>query len=628
MEQLPTEQPPTQPPTEWLATEQPPAERVILRIARLIRNGRTPDARELERLIRQGNRGVSDNARHVAKRDLLPFYRQVRRDDPTRWESWGIDPATEAQLLRVLQLKPRRTASGVATVAVLTKPWPCGGRCAYCPNDVRMPKSYLYNEPACQRAEHNRFDPYLQVATRLRTLSQMGHQTQKVELIVLGGTWDDYPAAYRIWFVEQLFRALNDGDASWEKAQLIRARYQEAGISGDPEDARARSAQAQRAVDAGTLGYNQAVRALYQDDPAWQRMAASQTSTLASLCRQQRINETAAHRMVGLVVETRPDAVTPQSLTFMRQLGCTKVQLGVQGIRQDLLDANGRGLTVDRIRQSFRLARTFGFKIHAHIMVNLRGATPQADRADYAAFVTSPDFAPDEVKLYPCALIDGTELMRAYREGRWSPYAADDLVDLLVDDVMATPQHVRVSRMIRDIPSGDIVAGNKVTNLRQLVEARIAQRGLASSVREIRMREVATGQVELASLALTTEAYQTTVSDERFIQWVTPTGGIAGFCRLSLPSQDYVRAHAADLPVGEGEAMIREVHVYGRAARLGQGDANAQHHGLGRQLVEEACRQAREAGYARINVISAVGTRAYYRGLGFADAGLYQRRVL
>ena len=603
-------------------------EEILLEIVARIRRGETPDARQLARIILNANKGISDNADHYAKRQLLPYYRAVKKDDPARWSSWGIDLATEAELVRLLQLKPRRTASGVATISVLTKPWPCGGACLYCPNDVRMPKSYIWDEPACQRAEHSFFDPYLQVAVRLHVLAEMGHPTDKVELIVLGGTWDDYPRGYRIWFVEQLFRALNDGDASWGRVRGIRDAYHGAGLADEPGELRARTAATQTRIDAGDLTYNQAIAELYRDDPGWQRVSARQTSTLDSLREQHRINERAAHRVVGLVVETRPDAITPESLTFMRELGCTKVQIGVQGIRQDLLDCNDRGLTVGRIEDAFALTRLYGFKIHAHFMVNLVGATPQTDADDYRTFATGAAFAPDEVKLYPCALVAGTGLMRLAVSGAWTPYTREQLVDILVDDIIATPAWTRVSRMIRDIPSTDIVAGNKQTNLRQMVEQTIDRRGLRPQVQEIRMREIQGDDVRLDDLALQDVPYKTDVTQEHFIQWVTPEGGIAGFLRLSLPDQAYVRDHAADLRIREGEAMIREVHVYGRTAHLGAGDGNAQHRGLGRRLVEEACRIACAAGYTRINVISSVGTREYYRGLGFADNGLYQQRDL
>ena len=167
-----------------------------------------PDA--LDRIIRARNREVAGPVRYVAKKKLLPFYQEAKEHRPEQWHTWGVSPAEEALLVRTLQVKPRRTASGVATVTVLTKPWPCSSACLYCTNDVRMPKSYLHDEPACQRAERNWFDPYLQVTARLRTLHQMGHVTDKVELIVLGGTWSDYPEAYQIWYMHELFRALND----------------------------------------------------------------------------------------------------------------------------------------------------------------------------------------------------------------------------------------------------------------------------------------------------------------------------------------------------------------------------------------------------------------------------------
>ena len=145
-----------------------------------------------------------------AKRRLLPFYQRVRREEPERWASWDVTPELDAALVNVLRMKPRRSASGVATITVITKPWPCSGSCVFCPNDVRCPKSYLHNEPACARAEAACYDPYLQVSARLTALAQMGHATDKIELIVLGGTWSDYPEEYQTWFVTELFRALND----------------------------------------------------------------------------------------------------------------------------------------------------------------------------------------------------------------------------------------------------------------------------------------------------------------------------------------------------------------------------------------------------------------------------------
>ena len=604
-------------------------EQIILNILAELRAGRAVDDRTLLKLIHAEAARLGTDKRTLAKRRLLPFYQRIRREEPGRWQSWDVTPDLERRLLDVLRMKPRRSASGVATITVITKPWPCGGNCLFCPNDIRMPKSYLHNEPACERAEQQFFDPYLQVHARLTALSQMGHATDKIELIVLGGTWTDYPQAYRLWFVSELFRALDDG---MEKGATVaakrRTRYRDAGFPEGEEALTAFASRGQERIDAGEQAYNEAFRDLYGNDSPWQRATTWQVSSWDALERLQRANESARHRVVGLVIETRPDAITAPALAEIRRLGATKVQIGIQSLDQRILDANDRGITVERIASAFELLRAFGFKIHAHAMANLYGATPEADKRDYERLVSESAFQPDEVKLYPCALIEGARLCRNFEDGSWRPYTEDELLDVLASDVAATPAFCRISRMIRDFSSGDIKVGNKKPNLRQLVEERLRASGGGSDIREIRFREVGTGEVDVDALCLDTVAYETTNTSERFLQWAAPDGRIAGFLRLSLPKAEYVRAHAAELPVRAGEAMIREVHVYGMATHLGEDGRAAQHLGLGRKLVARACELARAAGYARINVISAVGTRAYYRGLGFADNGLYQQKEL
>ena len=637
-------------------------EDIILQILDRLRAGEHVDDRALVRLIHAEARREGADKRSLAKRRLLPFYQRVKREEPARWQSWGVTPELERELLQVLRMKPRRTASGVATITVITKPWPCSGDCLFCPNDLRMPKSYLHAEPACARAEQNCFDPYLQVSARLTALSQMGHATDKIELIILGGTWSDYPESYQVWFVSELFRALNDstiaktsanpmlaggGRAAREDAERLlaatddetlppavrerRALYRELGIADTAEGLAERVAPYQDMMNisdgAAPGAYNRCVHVLYGPATPWGRAAQFQTATFGELEHQQRINEQARHRVVGLVIETRPDAITPAALTTIRRLGATKIQMGIQSLDQGILDANERRITVGQIERAFTLVRLFGFKIHAHMMLNLLGATPEADKLDYESCVRGRAFQPDEIKLYPCALIEGTRLGAKYRDGSWRPYTEDELLDVLAADIVATPAFCRISRMIRDFSSDDIMVGNKKPNLRQLVELRLRERE-EGSVQEIRYREISTGGADLSQLTLETVEYQTAATDERFLQWVTPAGKIAGFLRLSLPDQSLVAKSADELPIAAGEAMIREVHVYGMAAQVGEAGDAAQHHGLGRALVERACELAREAGYARINVISAVGTREYYRHLGFTDHGLYQQREL
>ena len=601
----------------------------------------------LEALARRHNRKAASKNRAVAKRRLLPYYLNIREQDPERWQSWGIDPDTEATLFRVLKMKPRRTASGVATITVITKPWPCSSDCLYCPNDVRMPKSYLANEPACQRAEHNYFDPYLQVKSRLYVLEQMGHVTDKVELIVLGGTWNDYPQEYQRWFVRELFRAVNDDtpylggpelpassqvdDIDSSNVHGVAARsafYAACGISSEADQLAREAEPAQQLVNDGKLSYNEAARNLMGSTP-WDQASRMQQASWEEVEHEHRINEGARRRVVGLVIETRPDLITLESAHTMRRLGCTKIQMGIQSLDDDILRANHRMVSSAQIAHAFAVLRTYGFKIHVHFMANLLGSTIKSDEAGYRRLVGDPRFCPDEVKLYPCALVESSHLMASYASGAWQPYTHEQLVNLLVDDVLATPSYVRISRMIRDISATDIVAGNKKTNLRQMVEMRLADR--LDEVREIRMREVATSDVMPSQLHLDCVRYQTSTSDEHFLQWVDDRGHIAGFCRLSLPSEEAIAAELGKdaSPLSPRTAMIREVHVYGRVAGLGTSEQGAaQHAGLGKALVEKACEHARNAGFSSVAVISAIGTRGYYRMLGFRDAGLYQIRNL
>lgn len=618
-------------------------------------------ASELNSFLNACNQGITNDAAHTSKKQLIPRYMEIKYYDPKRWESWQITPQLERELLQTLRIKPRRTASGVATITILTKPWPCSSNCIFCPNDIRMPKSYMANEPACQRAEQCLFDPFLQTSLRLQALMNMGHPTDKIEIIILGGTWSDYPKAYQMWFVREVFRALNCGYASTDARRACAQVYQECGLVLDAKVRAAQYASLQEAIDKGDSSYNDAFYASYAASPKWRQLALHQVATLDDVAHEQRINESSHHRVVGLVIETRPDTITADNLRLMRALGATKVQMGIQVLNQHIRSINHRRGTREDIDRAFALLRLFGFKIHVHAMVNLMGSTPALDKADFRELVSDVRYLPDEVKLYPCVLVSSAHLCRCFQTQAWQAYTPEELVDVLVDDVLQTPVYTRISRMIRDIASSDIVAGNKKPNLRQLVETTIAVRCAASPqvhVREIRMREIAGSALNPASLRMEEIPFTTAVSQEYFLQWVDKDYHIAGFLRLSLPFEralhtygntddnmvdaatatDTAAATAVDspatttkgsLPIHEGEAMIREVHVYGTVARVTQDDAgNAQHHGLGKQLVHRAKQIARAHGYTKINVISAVGTRNYYRMLGFYDNGLYQQALL
>ncbi len=596
-----------------------------------MRSGTAVDGAFLDRVVRARNREMRDGSRSVAKRRLMPYYLSQKRQRSPQWEAWAPSEEEDRALCALLQAKPRRTASGVTTVTVLTKPWPCAGDCLYCPSDISMPKSYLSDEPACQRALRCRFDPYLQVLRRLQVLDDMGHPTDKVELIVLGGSWTDYPKPYREWFVSSLFQALNDfgTEVAAERERIRWEIYESLDSYYKTSESKYIRDSTQDSVDCKLLSYNSAL-SICDNEAMVYKQAETRLVVESSIRSLFSTNEEAACRCVGLVMETRPDAVTPESLAEMRRLGCTKVQMGVQALRPQIRAGCGRSLDDGSVERSFELLRLFGFKIHVHLMANLPLSDPAGDMDDFRGLVDSGRYRPDEVKLYPCVLVRSARLTDWYEDGRWQPYDDDTLVDLLSEEVLAAPPYLRISRMIRDISAHDIEAGSRKTNLRQAVERRAVEKAQArgAKIEEVRMREVASGDVDWETLRLDDVAYDTTVSREHFLQWVDVGGRIAGFLRLSLPWPKVAGACGPPIPARPCQAMIRELHVYGRSTPLHGAGTSAQHRGLGAALVDAACGLAASEGYGSIAVISAVGTRSYYRSLGFADAGLYQVRPL
>ena len=510
---------------------------------------------ELAALRPLTSRGYSATVRAYARRGLPWLSKSQVLDAYERLCAAGrltFDP----DLRTHLQMKPMRTQAGVAVVTVLTKPYPCPGRCVFCPTDARMPKSYLHDEPGAQRAERHAFDPFAQTASRLRALENIGHPTGKVELLVLGGTWSSYRRDYQEWFIKRCFDALNGFEA-------------------------------------------------------------------ASLEEAQTANETARRRNVGLVVETRQDHIDANELRWFRRLGVTKVQVGIQSLDERVLALNARGHDVQATRDAFRLLRLAGFKIHGHWMANLLGATPEGDAADYARLWADPAIRPDELKIYPCMLLPNAELHDYWLRGEYTPYTEEELVNLLARCKAQTPPYARLTRVVRDFPTTNVVAGNKKANLRQLAQERLRETG--TPCRCIRCREIRREPVPAAALALRDLTYETDATIEHFLSFATdgqpPHGDrLAAFLRLSLPRRD--QPHP--FPELAGCAMIREVHVYGPALDPGaDSQGEAQHTGLGTRLVERAKELAREAGFGRLAVISAVGTREYYRRLGFVPEGLY-----
>ena len=467
----------------------------------------------------------------------------------------------DPQLLAAIRMKPVRTLSGVTTITVLTRPSPCPGECIFCPSETDMPQSYLPDEPGARRGVENHFDPWLQVSSRLQALREVGHPTDKVELLILGGSWGAYSRSYREWFVRRCFEALNEEN---------------------PQD------------DIGDV----------------------------SLAEVQERNSHGRHRNVGLVIETRPDLINRSELLEYRRLGVTKLQIGVQSLDDQILELNRRGHSADEARQAFALARAAGFKLVAHWMPNLLGATPASDRQDFLRLWEEGGLDPDELKIYPCQLLRSAPLYAYWQRGEYLPYSEETLLDLLADIKTQVPRYCRINRVIRDIPSPNVVAGNRNTSLRQDVAKEMARRGTHCQC--IRCREVRAEAVEATELTLHDLVYPAGGAEEHFISFDTPDDHLAGFLRLSLPNENPLA-----IPDLESAAIIREVHVYGQSLEVGADQSGAaQHRGLGRKLIAQAEAIASARGYVNLAVISAVGTREYYAARGFVNGALYMVKDL
>lgn len=576
--------------------------------------------------------------------DLLRLIKKYQKTDGTHWsyseiiEEYKKLAGTDGlkkynpKLVEKILLKPVRTISGVAPVTVLTKPYPCPGKCIFCPNDLRMPKSYLASEPGAQRAEKNYFDPYLQTTNRLEALFSMGHKVDKVELIILGGTWTAYLEAYQIWFVKECFRAMNDFQTKNDTAKIVK-KYQifqkkfketekkwqtKTFLSTNAKENQANFSKLQIAGENIRETYNQLVSKYYLAPENALGVLEYQKAKWSELETERVKNETALQRCVGLVIETRPDEITPKSVKNIRRLGATKVQLGIQSLDDEILRKNKRGHGVQAVRKAFALLRQAGFKLHIHFMANLYGGSVAKDKRDFKKLFSDLDFKPDELKIYPCSLIETAELMRYYKKGLWKPYTHEELLEITAFTLTHTPAYCRITRMIRDIPAQDIVVGNTKSNFRQIAQQYV-EAG-KEKMQDIRSREIRSEVFDHKEVELKIIDYKTSVSREKFLQFVYGDK-ILAFLRLSLPTQKKNEV----IEELNGVAMIREIHVYGRSLSIGQkGEEKAQHFGFGKKLILKAAALSEKAGYKKLAVISAIGTKEYYRKRGFNDGKLYQ----
>ena len=442
-------------------------------------------------------------------------------------------------LEQILKIRAVRSLSGVAVVSVLTKPYPCPGKCLYCPTEKGMPKSYLSNEPAVMRAILNSFHPYKQVKMRLKALKNNGHPIDKIELIVIGGTWSYLPKKYQTWFIKQCFDAANGRKAK-------------------------------------------------------------------SLQQAQKINETAKNRIIGLTLETRPDFINKKEIERMRMLGATRIELGAQSLYDSILYYNHRGHGVKDSIYATKILKEAGFKICYHMMPNLPGSSIKKDLQMFKKLFSNPDFQPDMLKIYPCVVLKEAKLYKLWKQGGYKPYSDKQLANLLADIKKNIPYYVRINRLIRDIPSTSVVAGNKISNLRQILKNNNVV------CRCIRCREAGHNKYTNEKIIMFRENYDGSNGQEIFLSFESPDRKILyAFLRL--------RINSANTLFLKNTVIIRELHTYGQTIPINQKSNAVQHKGLGKKLMTEAEKIVKKEfpRVKKIAVISGVGARQYYGKIGY-----------
>lgn len=478
----------------------------------------------------------------------------------------------QSSLLPKLRAKPVRTASGIAVVAVMCKPHRCphinmtGNICVYCPggpdSDFEYStQSYTGYEPTSMRAIRARYDPFLQTRHRVEQLKQLGHDVDKVEFIVMGGTFMSLPPEYRSYFIRNLHDALS-GHTSRSVAEAV--QYSE-----------------------------------------------------RSRCK-----------CVGVTIETRPDYCLKRHLSDMLLYGCTRLEIGVQSVYEDVARDTNRGHTVRAVCESFQMSKDAGFKVVAHMMPDLPNVDLERDIQQFVEFFENPLFRADGLKIYPTLVIRGTGLYELWRTGRYRSYPPSTLVDLVARILALVPPWTRVYRVQRDIPMPLVTSGVEHGNLRELALARV--KDLGSTCRDVRTREVGIQEIHHRvrpdQVELIRRDYFANGGWETFLSYEDPERDIlVGLLRLRKCSDQTFRP---EMPVGT--SVVRELHVYGSVVPVSDRDPTKfQHQGFGTLLMEEAERISRhEHAATKLCVISGVGTRNYYRKLGYSLDGPYMSKVL
>lgn len=469
-------------------------------------------------------------------------------------------------LLGVIQKRKVRTMSGIANITVLTKDLGCPGQCIFCPTEKGMPKSYLSNEPAMMRAVRNEFSAYKQVKTRLNGLVAQGHDVTKIDIRTAGGTWGAVPLWYRDRFLKGIWLALNEGPGEF--------------IEHTDEKIKAMNMQ--------------------------------------ELIKQ---NETAECRCVGLWVETRPDWVDEVELVRLRDYGVTGIELGIQTTDDAVNEFNKRGHGLKESLRATKLCRDIGLKICHHLMPNLPTATVESDLKSGRDLFELEGLRPDYLKIYPTMVTPYSDLEKMVEKDPsiHTAYTDDELIEIIGEIQKHVTRYCRIIRIIRDIPAESIIIGSKKSNLRQEME------GMGIVPQCIRAREIKDHPIKDHELRVQT--YKANKGEEFFISIDEPNlDKLIGLCRLRFPSDP----ENPIFPELEGAALVRELHVYGQQESLGKTNigSKSQHRGFGRKLMEKAEQLSQKAGFKKIAVIAAVGTREYYKKLGYELEGTYMIKWL
>jgi elongator complex protein 3 len=477
--------------------------------------------------------------------------------------------SNESQYRTLLKVGPTKSASGVVVVAVMPKPFGCPhGRCIYCPGGIEYntPPSYIGSEPVTQTAQRFDYDAYKQIQHKISQLHSRGHNVGKVEVVIVGGTFPFMTVEYQKEFAKSCFDALNGSRSSLDLQEAITS------------------------------------------------------------------NETAPIRCVGITVETKPDYCKRQHIDLMLELGVTRVEIGVQTLREEIYQVINRGHSLEDVRQAFLISKDSGYKIVAHMMPGLPDSSVDKDIEDFRRLFEDPSFKPDMVKIYPTLVIQGTPLHKLYQNGKYQAYHDNDLIDVLLAVKKMVPPWVRIMRIQREIGSKDIVAGPKSGNLRQKLLQKLEEKGLKCLC--IRCREAGLQKENLldTEIKMNRIDYYASKGHEVFLAFENLDRSVLlGFLRLRKIFNPY-RKELKGEDNSDTAAIVRELHVYGQMLNVGnkkQENISCQHRGYGVKLMQEAERIAKdEFEVKKISVISAVGTREYYRKMGYVLNGPYVSKVL